>query len=356
MRVSVPTIPHVVTSASTKTISPGAAIERIATFLTSGNVALLTGAGVSVDSGIRAYRGKDGRYMNPNYKCYHELVGDNPRGHAFRQRYWLRSYLGYPPVRDTQPNTTHYALASLQHTGHISRLVTQNVDGLHRKAIVHLWDDIRIEERILELHGALHRVHCKFGHVTSRDTFQDRLSTSNPRWKAFIDGLEATGKKPRTNPDGDVELEGVSYEDFIVPECPECMLEGRHNSNQKPEVIFFGESIPKAMKERSFRDVEQSDKLFLVGTTLATFSAYRLIKHALKLKKPVLLLNMGPTRADDLPGVEKIEISTSHVMRDTVRAVLGSRAYTDPVIINLLNNGIHKPPFDDRTDSEAVEP
>jgi len=76
------------------------------------------------------------------------------------------------------------------------------------------------------------------------------------------------------------------------------------------------------MKERSFRDVEQSDKLFLVGTTLATFSAYRLIKHALKLKKPVLLLNMGPTRADDLPGVEKIEISTSHVMRDTVRAVL----------------------------------
>ncbi|KAF9224027.1 DHS-like NAD/FAD-binding domain-containing protein [Gyrodon lividus] len=329
MRVSVPTIPHVITSASAKTISPGAAVERIGSFLASGNVALLTGAGVSVDSGIRAYRGKDGRYMNPNYK--------------------LRSYLGYTPVRDAQPNTTHYALAALQHTGHISRLVTQNVDGLHHKAIAHLWDDIRTEERILELHGTLHRVHCNFGHVTSRDTFQDRLSTSNPRWKAFVDGLEATGKKPRTNPDGDVELEGISYDDFVVPECPECTLEGRHNSNQKPELIFFGESIPKVIKERSFRDVERSDKLFLIGTTLATFSAYRLIKYALALKKSVLLLNMGPTRADDLPGVEKIEIPTSHVMRDTVRAILGSRAYVDPVVVDLLNNGIHNPPSDNET-------
>ncbi|KIJ65549.1 hypothetical protein HYDPIDRAFT_27550 [Hydnomerulius pinastri MD-312] len=357
MRVSVPTIPHVVTPTSTKSISPGAAVERIASFLTSGSVALLTGAGVSVDSGIRAYRGKDGRYMNPNYKpiFYHELIADNAKGYAFRQRYWLRSYLGYPPVRDTQPNTTHYALAALQYTGHISQLVTQNVDGLHRKAISHLWDQSRIEERILELHGTLHRVHCKYGHITSRDEFQDRLSTSNPQWKAFIDDLEASGKKPRTNPDGDVELEGVSYEDFVVPECPECMLEGRHNSNQKPEVIFFGESIPKAIKDRSFRDVEQSDKLFLVGTTLATFSAYRLIKHAVELKKPVLLLNMGPTRADGLPGVEKIEIPTSHVMRDTVKAILGTRAHVDPVIINLLNNGIHKPPLDDSSDVETAE-
>ncbi|KAI9464749.1 DHS-like NAD/FAD-binding domain-containing protein [Boletus coccyginus] len=346
MRLSVPTIPHVVSPARS---SPAAAVERIASFLASGNVTLLTGAGVSVDSGIRAYRGKDGRYMNPNYKpiFYHEVTADNSKGHAFRQRYWLRAYLGYPPVRDAQPNTTHYALAALQHTGHINKTVTQNVDGLHQKAIAHLWDDARIDERILELHGTLHRVHCQFGHVARRDVFQDRLSASNPKWKAFADELEATGKKPRTNPDGDVVLEGVSYDDFVVPECLECLAQGRHNTNQKSGAIFFGESIPQTIKERSFRDVEQSDKLFLVGTTLATFSAYRLVKHALELRKPVLLLNVGPTRADGLFGVDKIEVALSRVMRNVVRTVLGSRADVDPVIISLLNNGIHKPPLDD---------
>ncbi|KAH0836736.1 DHS-like NAD/FAD-binding domain-containing protein [Lanmaoa asiatica] len=364
MRVSVPTILHAVSSAPTNTISPIAAVERIASFLTSGNVTLLTGAGVSVDSGIRAYRRKDGRSMNPNYSLtksqqYHELVADNSKGRAFRhvpvsivvppRRHSrrLRSYLGYPPVRDTRPNTTHYALAALQHTGHINKIVTQNVDGLHRRAVTHIWDDARIDGRILELHGTLHRVHCQFGHVVSRDVFQDRLSTRNPKWKAFVDDLEVTGKKPRSNPDGDVELEGISYGDFVVPECLECLAHGRHNTNQKPEVIFFGESIPRAIKERSFRDIEQSDKLFLIGTTLATFSAYRLVKHALELGKPVLLLNVGPTRADGLSGIDKIEIETSRVMRDTVRAVLGTRASADPVVVSLLNNGIHKPPLDD---------
>ncbi|KAF8448923.1 DHS-like NAD/FAD-binding domain-containing protein [Boletus edulis BED1] len=360
MRISVPTIPHVVSSTKTNTITPAAAIERIASHLASGSVTLLTGAGVSVDSGIRAYRGKDGRYMNPNYKpiFYHELVADNSKGRAFSIPHAstatpdsvtgkLRSYLGYPLVRDTQPNTTHYALAALQHTGHINHLITQNVDGLHRRAIDHLWDDARTDARILELHGTLHRVHCQFGHVVSRDEFQDRLSASNPKWKAFVDELEATGKKPRTNPDGDVELEGVSYDDFVVPECLACLAQGRYNTNQKPELIFFGESIPQSIKERSFRDIERSDKLFLIGTTLATFSAYRLVKHALELKKPVLLLNVGPTRADGLEGIDKIEIATSRVMRDVVRAVLGRRASIDPVIVSLLNNGIHRPPLDD---------
>ncbi|KAH7926049.1 DHS-like NAD/FAD-binding domain-containing protein [Leucogyrophana mollusca] len=288
--------------------------------------------------------------MNPNYKpiFYHELIDESEKGFAFRQRYWLRSYLGYPPVRDARPNTTHFALAALQHTSHISRLVTQNVDGLHAKAIAHLWGGTHIRKNILELHGTLHRVRCKYGHLTSRDTFQEWLSDCNPQWKEYMDGFERAGNQPRTNPDGDVELEGVSYDDFDVPDCPQCFLEDRRNSIHKPEVIFFGESIPAAIKDRSFRDVEKSDRLFVLGTTLATFSAYRLIKRALELRKPVLLLNVGPTRADGLPGIEKIEIASGLIIRDVVRAILGSKAVTDPVVADLLESGVLRPPIDDK--------
>ncbi|KAG2365032.1 DHS-like NAD/FAD-binding domain-containing protein [Suillus spraguei] len=348
MRVSVPTI---ITGpgAPKRTISPAAAVERIAGFLAPGKAMLLTGAGVSVASGIRAYRGKDGRYMNPNYQpiFYHELTDQSEKGFAFRQRYWLRSYLGYPSVRNAQPNTSHYAIAALQYTSYLPRLVTQNVDGLHHKAITHLWEPDHMQKQILELHGTLHRVHCKRGHVVPRDIFQDWLSASNPQWKAFVAHLEKTGQKPRTNPDGDVELEGISYADFVVPECPQCTLEGQQSSFYKPELIFFGESIPSRIKDRSFHDVDKSERIFVLGTTLATYSAFRLVKHALELRKPVMLLNVGPTRADELPGVEKLEISSSLVLRDVVRAILGSRASQDSVIVHLLQSGIHQPPAED---------
>ncbi|EMD39258.1 hypothetical protein CERSUDRAFT_112916 [Gelatoporia subvermispora B] len=353
MRVSVPTIPAaLLREAAAAHVAPAAAVERVANFLAPGNVALITGAGVSVDSGIRAYRGAKGRYLNPNYRpiFYHELMDETAKGVAYRKRYWLRSYLGYPPVRDALPNTTHYALAALQHTGVIPSLVTQNVDGLHHKALAHVWDQSRMQERILQLHGTLHKVNCKFGHVTDRGIFQDMLSASNPQWKAFTDELELTGKKPRTNPDGDVVLEGVEFDTFIVPDCPSCLEEGRRNSVHKPDVIFFGESISQEIKDRSFRDVEECDRLFLLGTTLATFSAFRLLRHALELKKPVLLLNIGPTRADGIPGVEKLEIPSNLVMRDAVKAVLGPRASEDLVVAKMLSSGVNQPPPDDEDD------
>ncbi|KAL1758181.1 DHS-like NAD/FAD-binding domain-containing protein [Schizophyllum commune] len=264
--------------------------------------------------------------MNPNYKpiFYHELVDPSAVGHLFRQRYWLRSYLGYPPVRDALPNTSHYALAALQHSSIVTRLVTQNVDGLHHRALARVWGPAQMQERILELHGTLHQVRCRRGHLIDRGTFQDWLSGANPRWKEFADDIERTGQQPRTNPDGDVAIEhlGVSYKDFAIPECPTCLQEHTHNNVHKPEVIFFGESIPEYWKERSIHDVEHASRVMLIGTTLATYSAFRLVKHALELKKPVLLLNVGPTRADGLPGVEKIEIASGAILRDVVRLVL----------------------------------
>ncbi|KAF8075105.1 DHS-like NAD/FAD-binding domain-containing protein [Lyophyllum atratum] len=354
MRVSVPGLPQAILSgsSSSKAISTSEATLRLTEFLGKGKVTVLTGAGVSVDSGIRAYRGDDGRYMNPNYKpiFYHELVDQTEKGHLFRQRYWLRSYLGYPPVRNAQPNTTHFALAALQHTSVISHLITQNVDGLHHKALRQAanyhWGPARLQESILELHGTLHRVHCKFGHTIDRDSFQDWLSRANPKWKEFADEIERTSSQPRTNPDGDVAIEGlgITYSDYVLPDCPSCLAENRRNSIHKPEVVFFGESIPQHVKTRSYRDIENSDKLLIIGTTLATYSAFRLVKHAIELKKPVVLWNVGPSRADGLPGVVKIDMPSGSIITDVARGVIGSRASEDPVVEQMLRSGIVKPP------------
>ncbi|KAI0314813.1 DHS-like NAD/FAD-binding domain-containing protein [Amylostereum chailletii] len=208
MRLSVPNIPLALLTASRSVpfVSHAEAIERVSTFLAPGNVAVLTGAGVSVDSGIKAYRGKDGRYMNPDYQpiFYQQLIEDSPRGHSFRQRYWLRAYIGYRPVLTTFPNPTHYALAALQHASVVPNLITQNVDGLHNRAIEHVWDEERIRERVLELHGTIYRVQCMHGHIFHRDVFQRLLGDANPRWKAYLHDIERSGIKPKTNPDGDV--------------------------------------------------------------------------------------------------------------------------------------------------------
>ncbi|KAJ7091452.1 DHS-like NAD/FAD-binding domain-containing protein [Mycena belliarum] len=358
MRISVPTIPLLSTRLPPPHRTIEEAVERVADFLYPGNVAILTGAGVSVDSGIRAYRGSDGRYMNPNYKplFYHQLMDESEEGHAFRQRYWLRSYLGYPAIRETLPNTTHFALAALQHARVVPRLITQNVDGLHHRAL-NLAPG-RQNTDILELHGSLRHVHCKYGHGVDRSTFQDYLSAANPQWKAFADETERTGNKPRTNPDGDVAIEslGTSYTSFIVPACTSCLSEKRINAVHKPEVIFFGESIPQAVKDRSYRDVEEADRLLIIGTTLATFSAFRLLRHAVALGKPTLLLNVGPSRGDNVPELERIDMASGLIMRDVVKAVLGFTALEDPVVAGMLKSGIDKPPEDDTQPWTAEAP
>ncbi|KAH9975948.1 DHS-like NAD/FAD-binding domain-containing protein [Lactifluus volemus] len=350
MRFSVPNIPPAILSNAAQrnvpNVSPSEAVQRISSFLSSGRAAVLTGAGVSVDSGVKAYRGKDGRYMNPDYKpiFYQELIEDSPRGHSFRQRYWLRAYIGFLPVRRTSPNPTHFALAALQLAGVVGPLITQNVDGLHHPALRRVLTEAEVDRHVLELHGSIFKVHCQHGHVYSRAVFQEWLGQANPRWHGFLAELERTGAQPKTNPDGDVVLdESVSYDDFVVPHCPGCNAEGRTDSIIKPDFVFFGESISQQVKDHSYRIIENADRLFVLGTTLATYSAFRLLKHALELRKPVLYLNVGPTRADGLPGVDKLEIPTSTVMTDVVQAVLGTRAHNDPKVRDLLFSGVVKP-------------
>ncbi|KAF8269824.1 DHS-like NAD/FAD-binding domain-containing protein [Lactarius quietus] len=350
MRLSVPNIPpSILANAALRdvpSVLPAEAVQRISSFLSSGTAAILTGAGVSVDSGVKAYRGIDGRYMNPDYKpiFYQQLIDDSPRGHSFRQRYWLRSYIGFLPVRRTLPNPTHFALAALQHAGVVGPLITQNVDGLHHAALRHARSEAEVDSRILELHGSIFKVHCRHGHVYPRAVFQEWLGQTNPRWHAFLAELERTGTRPKTNPDGDVALdESVSYNDFVVPHCPDCDAEGRRNSIIKPDFVFFGESISQKVKDHSYNIIENADRLFILGTTVATYSAFRLLKHALELRKPVLYLNVGPTRADGMTGVEKLEIPTGEVMRDVAHKVLGTRASNDLDLRDMLRSGVIKP-------------
>ncbi|KAG8974753.1 hypothetical protein FRC05_006913 [Tulasnella sp. 425] len=185
-----------------------------------------------------------------------------------------------------------------------------------------------------------------------REEFQEVLSKLNPAWKAYADELDRTEEKPRTNPDGDVDLGGVRFADFVVPECAECAAEGHPGSILKLEVIFFGESIPDKVKERSFRMVDDSDRLLLVGTTLATFSAFRLVKHALEQQKPVLLLNLGPARTDNIPEVEKIELPSREVLLETCRLLAGTLTSEDQTLSRLLTSGVVKSPdLEDQKDT-----
>jgi len=173
------------------------------------------------------------------------------------------------------------------------------------------------------------------------------LSESNPEWEQFVDELERTGQKPRTNPDGDVVLEGVAYDEFVVPNCRGCLAEGITNSTLRPNVVFFGESIHSSIKDRSFRDVEDCDRLLVIGTTLATYSAFRIVKHAIELNKPVFVLNMGPTRADELPGIQKVDGLSGSIIPEVVRTVLGSDVNRNPTLNTLLSSGVICPPPDD---------
>lgn len=336
VRISIPSLPIMPILASTPVSLPEA-ISVLQQFLSAGPVTVLTGAGVSVDSGIRAYRGKDGRYMNPNYQpiLYQELVAPSSIGKKFRQRYWARSYLGYPPVRDAKPNASHYGLSLLQRHGKVGTIITQNVDGLHLRAGAP-------KKAVVELHGTLFVVRCSHGHEIDRNEFQEMLGRENPGWKAFVDELEASGQQLRTNPDGDIELEGRSYDDFIVPACPTCRVEGREDRTLKPDVVFFGESVPEEKKNRSLAEVASSERLLVVGTTLATYSAYRLFQLAHNNHKPVVILNIGPTRADTVPSdskggtVTKLEVPCGELLREVAERMCANLP-SDKVTTDILS-------------------
>ncbi len=236
-------------------------------------IAVITGAGVSVESGIPAWRDGEGRWVRSDPIRHQEFL----REPAARRRYWGRSMLGWPQVRAARPNRAHLALAELERRGLVELLVTQNVDRLHQRAG---------SRAVIDLHGRLDRVRCLgCGSLTDRESLQARLEGLNP-------GLG--GADPTMLPDGDAALEDRALNRFRVPECPRCA------GVLMPDVVFFGGSIPPSRLERCQQAVDRADALLAVGSSLQVFSGFRFCRHARRSGKPLAVLNPGSSRADDI--------------------------------------------------------
>ncbi|MCU1603373.1 MAG: NAD-dependent protein deacetylase [Frankiales bacterium] len=235
----------------------------------AGNVAVLTGAGISTESGIPDYRGESGRARPATPMTYQDFTG-SPEN---RQRYWARSHLGWRFIGDVQPNDGHRAVAALQQQGLVSGLVTQNVDGLHQAGGA---------RDVIELHGALRDVVClSCRELTSRKHLEARLTAANPGWERANLPLK---------PDGDVDLDDTSG--FQVVDCESC------GGLLKPEVVFFGETVPRDRVDRTFALVAASDTLLVLGSSLTVMSGFRFVLFAKKQGKTVAIVNQGPTRGD----------------------------------------------------------
>ena len=234
---------------------------------------VLTGAGCSTGSGIPDYRDEQGAWKRTPPVTYQAFVGDG----ITRRRYWARSLVGWPRIAQAQPNAAHRALAALEAQGRCSQLLTQNVDGLHQAAG---------SRAVIDLHGRLDAVVCLgCGASSSRADVQRRLAEANPAWAGLAAGAA---------PDGDADLEDRDFATFQVPACDAC------GGMLKPDVVFFGENVPRARVDAAMVRLAQADAMLVVGSSLMVYSGLRFVHAAVRAQIPVAAVNLGRTRADDL--------------------------------------------------------
>lgn len=251
-----------------------AALERARDLLGQPGVLVLTGAGMSTDSGIPDYRGPGAPRRTP--MSFSEFVS----GPKAQQRYWARSHLGWQRMAGSEPNPGHQALAAMERQGRVSAVITQNVDGLHRRAG---------SQVVVDLHGRVADVVC----LTCRDrssrvALHQRLAELNPGFGIGVD--------VGTAPDGDVDLEQVGG--FCVAGCRHC------GGPLKPDVVFFGENVPRERVDRCYALVDRARALLVAGSSLAVLSGLRFVRHAHRAGIPVVVVNRGATRGDDLATVK----------------------------------------------------
>jgi NAD-dependent SIR2 family protein deacetylase len=256
---------------------------------------VLTGAGISTESGIPDYRGESGRARPATPMTYQDFVGSV----AARQRYWARSHLGWWLIAHAQPNLGHRAVAGLQVAGVLGGIITQNVDGLHQAAGA---DDV------VELHGGLDRVIClNCRALSDRSELDERLTEANPQ----VDRMLGDDVKP----DGDIDVSPDVVEGFRIVDCLDC-----GTGPLKPDVVFFGENVPPERVARSYALVDASRMLLVLGSSLTVASGFRFVRRAHTRGVTVAIVNQGETRGDPLADL-KIEAPLGAALTDLVQRI-----------------------------------
>ncbi len=271
-------------------LEPGTTdLRPVAEMVAGGGVVVLSGAGISTESGIPDYRGESGSLRTHTPMTYGDFVASE----SGRRRYWARSHLGWRTIARAAPNDGHRAVATLQARGYLSGVITQNVDGLHQAAGA---------RDVIELHGNLDRVICLNCRTTSaREALARRLRLAN---------AEFEGEATRINPDGDVELPDAVVQTFHVVSCEACTT-----GVLKPDVVFFGENVPKSRVERCYRLIDDAEAVLVLGSSLTVMSGFRFVRHAAKAGKPVLIINQGVTRGDPY-AVHRVNLPLGQALAD----------------------------------------
>lgn len=255
-------------AAAAEVVTDVAMSERLVELLRGKRIVALTGAGCSTDSGIPDYRGPTTPPRARPPIQHREFIDHE----SVRRRYWARSMIGWPVLRDARPNVAHHALAQLERAGLVHGLITQNVDGLHDRA----------GSPAVELHGAIRRVRCLACDARiSRAALQEELVARNPRYAS---------RAAQIRPDGDAELDDDP--DFTLVPCAAC------GGTLMPDVVFFGGNVPKPTLDAAWEVFDRADVLLVVGSSLTVFSGYRFVRRAVERAIPVAIVNRGPTRGD----------------------------------------------------------
>jgi NAD-dependent SIR2 family protein deacetylase len=242
-------------------------------------VVVLAGAGCSTESGIPDYRGPESIQKVRKPVQYQEFV----RSEEARARYWARSTAGWLRFSAARPNAAHHALARLEEGGIVRGIITQNVDGLHHAAG---------SRRVVELHGSLASVRClQCATAVPRTAFQERLQAANAEWMELLGEVVAA-------PDGDAEIPAAALASFRVPACEVC------GGILKPDVVFFGENVPAERVQEAWRLFEEGEVLLVAGSSLTVYSGRRFIYRAEKDRIPIAVINIGPTRADEMAAAK----------------------------------------------------
>lgn len=274
-------------------------LDDLRSLLDGRRVAVLTGAGVSTDSGIPDYRGPDSPPRNP--MTIGQFVGDP----VFRRRYWARNHIGWKHMDAALPNRGHRALAALERSGGVAGVITQNVDLLHTKAG---------SRRVIDLHGTYAQVRClSCDHRISRFTLHDHLTRANP---GFAERTHAT-TGVEVAPDADAVV--TDTDDFVVVDCERC------GGMLKPDIVYFGEIVPRPRVDEAFAVIDGADALLVAGSSLTVQSGLRFVRRAVAGGIPVAIVNRGPTRGDTLATL-KVEAGTSETL-----VALAEPTMTEPV-------------------------